>query len=102
MQIVLAARDTTLAGSATYSAAGGTGGTANVTGYVFWQDAGFVPAGYVIPAHPVVVPDLGFGDGSSARFDQGVLSGQGDLSGVLIFSDDSSTSYGTTFVRNAQ
>ena len=99
LQVSLAASDTTLAGSATYDVTGGAAGTANVTGYVFWQDSAFVPSGHVVPAHAVVVLDFAFDNGTSAHFDQGALSGQNALSGALTFSDDASASYGTTFVR---
>ena len=99
LQLSLSARDTTLAGTGTYTVTGLRTGTARVTGYVFWEDSGFVPSGHVVPAHAVVVLDFAFDDGTSAHFDQGTLSPQGTLSGVLTFSDDASTSYGTTFVR---
>ena len=99
MQVSLSAFDTRLFGSANYWGTGLGAGTAKVTGYVFWQDAGNVPSGRVMPAHPVVVLDFAFDDGTSAHFDQGTLSPQGTLSGVLTFSDDASTSYGTIFIR---
>ena len=99
MQISLAASDTTLAGSATYTVTGGTGGTANVTGYVFWQDSAAVPSGQMMPAHSVVVLYFAFSDGRSARFDQAVLRGQDTLSGALTFDDQPSSSFGATFVR---
>ncbi len=99
LQVSLAAGDTTLSGSGTYDVIGGAAGTANVTGYVFWQDSAFVPAGFVMPAHPVLVLDFAFDDGTSAHFDQGVLSGPDALGGALTFSDDPSASYGTTFAR---
>lgn len=99
MQISLTASDTTLAGSATYTMTGGTGGTANVTGYVFWQDSATVPSGRMMPAHSVVVLHFAFSDGRSARFDQAVLRGQDTLSGALTFDDQPSSSYGATFTR---
>ena len=99
MQVSLAASDTSLAGSATYTGSGGTQGTAAVTGYVSWQDAMPVPSGGVMPAHPVVVLLFAFSDGTSARFDQAVLQGQDSLSGALTFSDQATTAYGTTFTR---
>jgi hypothetical protein len=99
IQISLTASDTTLAGLATYAVSGGTSGTANVTGYVFWQDSAAVPSGQMMPAHPVAVLHLAFSDGSSARFDQAVLRGQDTLSGALTFDDQPYSSYGATFVR---
>jgi hypothetical protein len=53
----------------------------------------------VVPAHPVFVLDLTFSNGTSAVFDQGTIQQQNTLSGVMTFSDDESTSYGTTFAR---
>ena len=99
MQISLTASDTTLAGSATYPVTGGTGGTAKVTGYVFWQDSATVPPGRMMPAHSVVVLHFAFSDGRSARFDQAVLRGQDTLSGALTFDDQPFSSYGATFTR---
>ncbi len=99
IRMSLTARDTTLVGSGSYSDTSGAGGTAQVTGFVFWQDSGFVPAGYVVPPHPVVVLQFAFGNGKAATFDQGVIDQRNTLSGVLTFADDSFTSYGTTFVR---
>jgi hypothetical protein len=99
MQISLAASDTTLAGSAAYTVSGGASETANVTGYVFWQDSAAVPSGQMMSAHPVVVLHFAFSDGRSARFDQAVLRGQDTLSGALTFDDQPSSSYGATFIR---
>ncbi len=99
LQVSLAARDTTLTGSATYRVTGGSTGTATVSGYVFWQDSAFVPSGHMMPAHSVVVLDFAFDDGNSARFNQGVLSGPNTLIGALTFSAAASASYGTSFVR---
>jgi hypothetical protein len=102
MRISLAARDTKLSGTATYSMTAGAGGTASITGYVFWQDAAFVPSGHVMPAHPVVVLNFALANGTSARFDQAVLQGQDTLSGALTFSDAPFSTYGTSFVRATQ
>lgn len=102
MQMTLVARDTTLSGSATYGvtgASGSTTGRATITGYVFRQDSMPTPAGFMMPAHPVVVLYFAFGDGTSARFDQAVLRGHDTLSGALTFSDHPYDSYGTSFVR---
>ncbi len=99
LQLSLAASDTTLRGSGTYSTSGRTGAIPDITGYVFWQDSAFVPSGHVMPAHAVVVLDLTFDTGPSARFDQGVLIGHDTLSGVLTFADAPYASYGTRFVR---
>ena len=98
MRLSLAARDTTLSGTATSSPEG----TARITGYVFWQDAAFVPSGHVMPAHPVVVLTFAFANGTSAHFDQAVLQSQDTLSGALTFSDAPFSTYGTSFVRAAQ
>lgn len=102
MRISLAARDTTLSGTATYNRTNAGTGTASITGFVFWQDSGFVPSGNVMPAHPVVVLNLAFSNGMTARFDQAVLRQQDTLSGALTFSGEPFTTYGTTFVRAAQ
>ena len=102
MRISLAAMDTTLAGTATYSMTGAGTGTASISGYVFWQDAAFVPSGNVMPAHPVVVLNLAFSDGTRARFDQALLQKQDTLSGALTFSSEPFNSYGTTFVRTVR
>ena len=102
MRISLAASNTTLSGTATYSMRGSTEETASITGYVFWQDAAFVPSGQVMPSHPVVVLNFAFANGTSGRFDQAVLQGQDTLSGALTFSDAPFSTYGTSFVRAAQ
>jgi hypothetical protein len=102
IRISLTARDSTLSGTATYNMTSGAAATASITGYVFWQDAGFVPSGNVMPAHPVVVLNFSLADGRSARFDQAVLQGQDTLSGALTFSDAPSSTYGTSFVRAVQ
>ncbi len=99
IQMSLTAHDSSLAGFGIYSDTSAVGGTAQVTGFVFWQDSTFVPAGYVIPAHPVVVLHFAFSSGRSATFNQGVIEQQNTLSGVLIFADDTSASFGTSFVR---
>jgi hypothetical protein len=99
IRMSLTARDSTLAGAGTYSDTSGASGTGQVTGFVFWQDSTFVPAGYVMPAHPVVVLRFAFSNGRAATFDQGVIEQQNTLSGVLTFADDSSASYGVHFVR---
>src|SRR4051812_14480144 len=101
LRISVAASDTILSGSATYTMAGGTSGTARVDGYVFWQDSTPVPSGHVMPAHPVAVLYLKFSDGTSARFDQAVLRGQDTLSGALTFDDQAYASYGASFIRTA-
>lgn len=98
----LAAKDTTLSGTASWgSAVAGsfTRGTGTISGYVFGADSGAAPSGYVIPPHPAVVLTFAFSDGTSARLDQAVLRGRDTLSGALTFSDAPSTSYGATFVR---
>ena len=102
MRISLAARDTTLSGTAIYSTHTSTEGTASIAGYVFWQDAANVPSGHVMPAHPVVVLNFAFANGTSAPFDEAVLQGQDTLSGALTFSDAPFSTYGTSFVRAAQ
>ena len=102
MRISLAARDTTLSGTAAYSMTNAGTGTASITGFVFWQDSGFVPSGNVMPAHPVVVLNLAFSNGTTARFDQAVLRKQDTLSGALTFSGEPFQTYGTTFVRAAR
>ncbi len=99
IRMSLTARDSTLAGSGVYNDTSGANGTAQVTGFVFWQDSTFVPAGYVMPAHPVVVLRFAFSNGRAATFDQGIIEQQNTLSGVLTFADDSSTSYLANFVR---
>jgi len=102
MRISLAAVDTKLSGTATYSMTGAGTGTASITGYVFWQDAAAVPSGNVMPAHPVVVLNLAFSNGMTARFDQAVLREKDTLSGALTFSGEPFKTYGTTFVRAAR
>lgn len=99
IQISLAASDTTLQGSGTYSTTGRTGAIPSITGYVFWQDAVFVPSGQVMPAHPEVVLDLVLDNGLSAHFDQAVLINHDTLRGALTFSDSTYKSYGTSFAR---
>ena len=61
-----------------------------------------VPSGHVMPAHPVVVLNFAFANGTSAPFDEAVLQGQDTLSGALTFSDAPFSTYGTSFVRAAQ
>lgn len=98
----LAARDTTLFGSGTYSDTTGRAGSAQISGYVFWQDSVFVPSGHMEPAHPVVVLHISFSDGTSAVFDQATIQQHTTLYGVLTFSTNGSASYGTAFVRATQ
>lgn len=101
MDMSLTASDTTLTGTATYSTSGGSG-QAQVAGYVFWQPSGYVPAGHVTVSHPEVVLDLTLDDGLSAHIDQATLLEPDTLSGVLVFSDDSSASWDASFARVVQ
>lgn len=102
MRMSLVATDSTLVGTGTYNTSTESGGTARITGYVFWQDEAFVPSGNMMPAHPVVVLALTLDNGLSARLDQAVLQGQDTLRGALTFSDEASATYGTMFVRAAR
>ena len=101
MKLSLAARDTTLVGTVTYSTPSGVEATASITGYVFWQDAESVPSGHTMPAQSVVVLDFAFANGETVHFDQGTLQARDTLFGVLNFSDAPGRfeSYGTLFVR---
>lgn len=100
IQMTLDAVNGVVRGSGAYtSTTRVTAGTLDVHGLITWQDAMNAPSGSVIPAHASIALDLTFDDGTKARFDQGVLVGNDTLRGVLTFAADSSTSYGTTFVR---
>ena len=99
LQMRLSAHDTTLFGTGTYSTTGSPVGAVEISGFVFWRDSFFAPAGVEIPAEPVVVLDFAFDNGTTAHFDQATLTGQDTLTGVLTFSQDKFHSYGVSFIR---
>jgi hypothetical protein len=100
LKIDLSAHDTTLSGTGTYSTTGLSVGAVEIRGFVFWRGSVNTPAGFVMPAEPVVVLDFTFDNGRTARFDQGTLAGQDTLNGVLTFSEDKFLSYGVSFSRS--
>lgn len=102
LQFQMAARDTTLTGTGTYTAGSG-GGAVQLTGFVFWQQSGATPGGGMSPAGPSVVVDVTFDNGTSTRLDQATLVGQDTLRGVLNFASGKTfTSYLVSFARTGR
>jgi hypothetical protein len=98
LRFKLAAHDTTLIGTGTYTTDAGPTGSVDVRGFVFWRDSFFAPSGHEIPAEPIIVLDFTFDSGRTARFDQGVIL-RDTLVGGLTFAEAPTGTYGVSFAR---
>jgi hypothetical protein len=96
--IALAAHDTSLVGSGSYTTTSGATGTVSVRGFVFWRDSFPVPSGFEVPAAPSIVLNLTFAN-RTARLDQANVPGD-TLNGALTFSEDPFTTYVVKFGRD--
>lgn len=96
--VTLVARDTSLAGSGSYTSTSGANGTVDVRGFVLWRDSAPTPGGFESPAASEVVLDFTFAN-RTVHLDQGSIAGD-TLRGVLTFSNGLSlASYTVKFGR---
>ena len=96
--IALAAHDTSLVGSGSYTTTSGATGTVSVRGFVFWRDSFPAGTGGEAPAASSIVLNLTFAN-RTARLDQANVPGD-TLNGALTFSEDPFTTYVVKFGRD--